>query len=269
MTSLLRRFVSANQTLSWSIDRMLLPDRLRLDGNKDFRKSIVPGWLLPGLTVYDLGGGSNPYLDPASKEELKLKVVGLDISQAELDAAPQGAYDTIIAADLCTFRGNADGDLVICQATLEHVPDTAGAIRAIAETLSPGGLACIFAPSRNAVFARLNLLLPETVKRKILFTLFPHKAEGHDGFKAYYDRCTPAEIEALARANGLEVIERRLYWTSSYFSILVPAFLLWRLWQGVHWLAAGPQAAETFAFVLKRPEHNERPATRRRETVAS
>ena len=31
----------------------------------------------------------------------------------------------------------------------------------------------------------------------------PDKAHGHDGFPAYYDRCTPREIEALARDNGL------------------------------------------------------------------
>jgi len=250
MTSLMHRFIALNQRLSWGIDRLLLPDRMRLDGNKDFKATIIPDLLRPGLRVYDLGGGSNPYLDEDTRNAMGLSVVGLDISAAELAAAPPGAYDRTIAADLCTFRGLGDADLVICQATLEHVPDTAGAIRAIAETLAPGGMAALFLPSRNAIFARLNLLLPEGLKRRLLFALFPQKALGHDGFKAYYDRCTPADLEKLARDNGLVLVERRLYWVSSYFSILTPVFLLWRLWQGLFRLVAGDQAAETFALVL-------------------
>lgn len=253
MTSLLRRFIALNQRLSWGIDRLLLPKSARIDGNKDFKASIVPALLRSGLTVYDLGGGSNPYLDDKTKGDLGLWVVGLDISEVELLAAPAGSYESLIEADLCSFRGKGDADLVICQATLEHVPDTAGAMRAIAETLAPGGYACIFVPSRNAAFARLNLILPESVKRRLLFALFPQKALGHDGFKAYYDRCTPAELERLACDNGLELVERRLYWVSSYFAILTPIFLIWRMWQGLFWLVAGPQAAETFVLVLRRP----------------
>ncbi|PKQ06570.1 MAG: hypothetical protein CVT71_01405 [Alphaproteobacteria bacterium HGW-Alphaproteobacteria-10] len=253
MTSLLRRFIALNQRLSWGIDRLLLPDSMRVDGNKDFKASVVPGLLRSGLRVYDLGGGSNPYLDDKTKADLGLSVIGLDISEAELLAAPAGSYDRIIAADLCTFQGKGDADLVICQATLEHVPDTAGAMRAIAETLAPQGIACIFVPSRNAAFARLNLILPESTKRLLLFSLFPQKALGHDGFKAYYDRCTPAELERLAHENGLELVERRLYWVSSYFAILTPIFLIWRLWQGIFRFISGPQAAETFVLVLRRP----------------
>ncbi len=225
MTSLLRRFIALNQRLSWGIDRHLLPDSMRVDGNRDFKASVVPGALRSGLRINDLGGGSNPHLDDKTKAELGLSVVGLDISEAELLAAPPGSYDRVFAADLCTFRGLGDADLVICQATLEHVPDNAGAMRAIAETLAPNGIACIFVPSRNAAFARLNLILPESVKRRHLFALFPQKAPGRDGFKAYDIHCTPAALERLARENGLEVVERRLYWVSSYFAILTPVVL--------------------------------------------
>jgi SAM-dependent methyltransferase len=252
MTSLLRRFIALNQRLSWGTDRLLLPDSMRVDGNRDFKVSVVPGVLRSGLRINDLGGGSNPHLDHKTKAELGLSVVGLDISEAELLAAPPGRYDRVIAADLCTFRGLGDADLVICQATLEHVPDNVGAMRAIAETLAPNGIACIFVPSRNATFARLNLILPESVKRRLLFALFPQKALGHDGFKAHYIHCTPAALERLARENGQDVVERRLYWVSSYFAILTPVFLIWRLCQGLFRLVAGAQAAETFVLVLRR-----------------
>ncbi len=72
---------------------------------------------------------------------------------------------------------------MICQALLEHVPSTERAFRAIGSLLKPGGLALIFAPSRNAVFARLNLLLPQRLKRAILFAVFP-ESRYRDGYSS-------------------------------------------------------------------------------------
>lgn len=250
--SAVRSLINANVWLSGAFDR-LLPGAARSDGNKTFIAEYLPRAVGPGSTVYDLGGGSRPFVDLATKRKLKLTVVGIDVSAEELAAAPRGIYDREIAADLCTFTGNASADSVVCQALLEHVPDGAGAMRAIATTLKPGARAFIFAPSRNAVFARLNLLLPQALKERLLYALFPHKAEGHDGFRAYYDRCTPRDLEALAAENGLIVEERRLFWISSYFSIFAPAYLAWRLMQGFLYLLLRENAAETYIYVLKKP----------------
>jgi SAM-dependent methyltransferase len=250
--SLLRSFINANVWLSGAFDR-LLPGRLRTDGNKTFIAEYLPRAMMHGFTIYDLGGGSRPCVDLATKRELELTVVGVDISAEELAAAPAGVYDHEIAADLCSFTGNASADSVVCQALLEHVPNGAGAMRAIATTLKPGARAYIFAPSRNAIFARLNLLLPQSLKQKVLFALLPHKAEGHDGFPAYYDRCTPRDLEALAAANGLIVDERRLFWVSSYFFIFTPAYLMWRAIQGILYLLLRENAAETYIYVLRKP----------------
>jgi SAM-dependent methyltransferase len=246
-------FVNANVALSRAVDG-LLPASLRRDGNRTFLKDYAPRAIQAGTTVYDLGGGSQPFVKLDVKERFGLRVVGLDISAEEMAQAPAGVYDQMIAADLCTYIGQGDADIVMCQATLEHVPDGAGAMRAIASVLKPGGRVFIFAPSRNALFARLNLVLPQRVKEKILFTLFPKKGEGHDGFPAFYNRCTPKDIEALARRNGLEVEERALFWISSYFMALFPAYLVWRLAQGASYLVRGYNAAETFIYILRKPD---------------
>jgi 2-polyprenyl-6-hydroxyphenyl methylase/3-demethylubiquinone-9 3-methyltransferase len=254
---MLSKFIFFNQTLSQNFDR-LLPKKLRKDGNGTFLREILPSAVGRGDIVYDLGSGSQPYFSPEGKEKIGAIVVGLDIDSAELAGAETGSYDRTIVHDLCTFEGVADANVVICQATLEHVPDTTGAIRAITSTLAPGGRAFIFAPCRNAAFARLNIILPEALKRKILFSLFPSKAEGHDGFKAYYDKCTPSAIERLARENGLEVDERHVFWMSSYFTIFFPAFVAWRLTQLISWLILRDDAAETFIFVLRKPAYSRR-----------
>lgn len=251
---LARAFIDMNIRISRAIDG-LLPSSLRRDGNRTFLSDYAPHAMQRGAVLYDVGGGSQPYVNRSVKQQYDMTVIGLDISATELADAPAGIYDRTIAADLCTYRGEGDADIVICQATMEHVPDGAGAIAAIASILKPGGRAYIFAPSRNALFARLNLLLPQAVKEKILFALFPAKATGHDGFPAFYDKCTPHQIAALAAKNGLLVEQRALFWTSSYFTIFVPAYLLWRAYQGLSYLIKGDNAAETFIFVLmKQPK---------------
>ncbi len=251
---IVRKFINANIVLSRLLDR-IFPARIREDGNKFFLSEYLPTALRPGIVVYDLGGGSRPCISREEKNRLDITLVGVDISATELIGAPEGVYDRTITTDLSTFIGTGDADSVICQALLEHVPDTFGAMRELATTAKPRGHVFLFAPSRNALFARLNLLLPEGLKRWILFAVFPSKAQGHDGFKAYYDHCTPRQIEELARQNGLEVEERRLFWTSSYFMVFTPAFILWRLWQLASYIIIGNNAAETFAYVLyKKPD---------------
>jgi len=97
----------------------------------------------------------------------------------------------------------------------------------------------------------LNLLLPERLKRWILFGIFPSMSRDH-GFRAYYDRCTPRAIEKTARRCGLNVEERFLYYRSDYFRFLVPLHAIWRTWQMLFHRLAGDEAAETFTFVFRK-----------------
>ncbi|OGT01359.1 MAG: hypothetical protein A2143_08750 [Gallionellales bacterium RBG_16_57_15] len=201
------------------------------------------------MKIYDVGGGKQPFVGTEKKAALCLNVVGIDISQSELDRAPVGGYDETVCADIANVHGVGDGDLVICQAVLEHVRDTEGAMRSIASLLKPGGTALIFVPSRNAVFARLNILLPENIKRKILYGVYP-AARAAQGFSSFYHKCTPNDFIAMAKQNGLAEIESRYYYISSYFSFLFPVYLIWRVWVVLFKAIAGHQAAETFSIAF-------------------
>jgi SAM-dependent methyltransferase len=245
-----RTLIRFQTWLSQCFDR-LLPRELRVDGNRDFLDAVVPQNINAGDVVYDVGGGKNPVISPDRKAALGIRVVGVDIDGAELAAAPDGAYDRTAAADITTYQGSGDADLVICQALLEHVRDTDGALRAIASILKPGGRALIFVPSRNAVYARLNLLLPEELKRRILFTVLPHTRRDQ-GFPAFYDRCTPAGFDGMSRRHGLTTDDRRIYFHSDYFRFFFPLHAVWRVWTLLFRSIAGAQAAETFTLVLRK-----------------
>ena len=249
-----RSFMNINVKLSKWFDRTFMPAEYLKDGNQDFIKEFAPGYLRSGQRIYDVGGGKQPFVSLEKKTASQMTVVGIDISATELARAPAGAYDESVCADIADFQGRGDGDIVICQAVLEHVQNTEGAMQSIASILKPGGRALIFVPSRNAVFARLNLVLPQTLKQKILFAVYP-SARAAQGFPSYYHRCTPNDLLAMAKANNMTLETGRYYYISSYFSFLFPVYLIWRIWMLLFRAAVGQQAAETFSFALiKQPQ---------------
>jgi 2-polyprenyl-6-hydroxyphenyl methylase/3-demethylubiquinone-9 3-methyltransferase len=244
-------FIESQQRLSRAFDRRVLPEEYSVDGSKSFFQAIVEPRLFAGATLYDVGGGRGPIVPAETKQKLGLRVVGLDISAEELSLAPPGAYDEMVCADIATYRGQGDADLVICNTLLEHVRDTAAAFRALGSIVKPGGRLLLFVPSRRAVFARLNVLLPEEVKRRVLFALYP-RTRGKQGFPAYYDRCTPEEFRALARESGFSSESTSVYWSSEYFAFFAPFHVAWRGWVLASRAALSDEAAETFSMVLRK-----------------
>ena len=85
-----RGFIEINRRFSRAFDAVMVPEKFRTDGNRDFIDHFARKYLKPGLTVYDVGGGKQPYISRETKEKLGLKVVGLDIDANELARAPQG-----------------------------------------------------------------------------------------------------------------------------------------------------------------------------------
>jgi 2-polyprenyl-3-methyl-5-hydroxy-6-metoxy-1,4-benzoquinol methylase len=252
-----RQLVASQVALSRAFDR-LLPRSFRVDGSKDFKQRIVPSHLRPGLVIYDIGGGGRPCVDMETKRRLGLTLIGLDIDEDEFTKALPGLYDHTIVADVTSYQQGEVADLVVCKSTLEHVSDTGAALAAMARLLRPGGTLLVFAPSRNALYARLNVLLPEHLKRRLLSAFLPGQAD-HLGFPAKYDHCTPRHFCRSIAGQGLEIKELRPYYISSYFSILFPVYVVWRAWILAYRAVAREQAAETFALIARKPERG--PAT--------
>ncbi|MBT9550647.1 MAG: methyltransferase domain-containing protein [Hydrogenophaga sp.] len=247
---MIRKFINFNIRASKLFDQ-LLPESYKTDGNRDFKNSFALQYITSGTHCIDIGGGKNPFIPNHMKNNKNIYVTGIDIDQDELNQAPKGSYDHIKCADIQHIVGNGDADLCICQAVLEHVPDVEAAFKSMSTLLKPGGIAIIFVPSRNALFARLNLILPEKIKRKILFSIFPN-TQRNQGFPSYYNRCTPVEFRSISEHTNLEVIDSRYYYTSSYFSFFTPLYIAWRFWIIVYKRMMGEQAAETFSMALRK-----------------
>lgn len=226
---ILRRFVECN--IASRVFDKLLPQNLTLDGNRYFMDSSYVRFLERACTGFDIGCGRHPAIALAQKRRFELSVTGVDISDEESAGAFEGAYDKVVCGDITTYRGDASGDLVLCQSLLEHVLSTDGAFRAMASSLKPGGIALLSCPSRNAVFST---------------------ACGSQGFMSCYDHGTPLAFERMTAAHGFEVRERHVFYSSSYFSFLLPLHMVWLAWIVLFRAVSPVQAAETFVYALRR-----------------
>ena len=250
MRGLPGKFIDFNKFLSRRFDTFL-PEKFQMDGQAHFREQFAPPHIPGGALVYDVGGGKHPLHSREEKVLRGLHVVGLDIDEGELTRAPTGAYDATIRADITEYRGREDADVVICQALLEHVADTKSAFAGLASILKKDGVALLFTPSKNALYARVNRVIPEKLKRGLLRQVYPELA-GKTGFPGHYHRCTLPEFEEMARGASFAVVQKRAYYSSEYFSFFAPFHVLWRLWLWGFYLMARERAAETFGLALRK-----------------
>ena len=78
--------------------------------------------------------------------------------------------------------------------------DVEAAISTLGKMVKSRGCLYIKVPCKTALFARLNRILPESLKVRLLKALFPSKVG--DGFPAFYDRCTVTESEQILSKNN-------------------------------------------------------------------
>lgn len=222
----LRAFFERQVQVCRAIDARYFPE-FAADGNQEF-DALVRGLVRPGSRIADVGGGKTPFFDAEEVAALGLSVTGIDMDSTELSFAPPLCYESAIVGKIEDVRGDKSKDYVLAQSVLEHVIDGEQAARGIASFARSGGVVVTFCPNRRAWFARLNRLLPERLKRAILFFVFPGKRE-RQGFPAFYDGCTPAELRKNMLRAHICCTEIRYYFTSSYFMFFVPVYLVWRL----------------------------------------
>lgn len=248
----LKTFVAANRGVSRWQKSLAFRWFGRRNGGGDFRKNILPSLLKDNLRVLDVGGGKHPAISVELKEKLGLEIVGLDIEAAELQAAPAGAYDEMVVGDVASTPIPGTFDLIFSKAVLEHTQENHRVLANLASALKAGGKMAHFIPCRNALFARLNLLLGNERARKILFALQPGKTTT-SGFKAYYDHCTPTRMSRLCTDNGLQIDQLNAYFSSDYCSFFAPLYSLDMLRQLTTQMLRQRDLAESFVIVASKP----------------
>jgi len=229
------------------------PQSFRIDGERDFRENIVPKFLnRPGQLVYELGAGRMPVISAEEKEKYDLKIIGVNQSDYELSLAPKGVYDKMIVADIATFYGSGDADMVVGETIFNQIENCNHAMQRINIMMKPGGMGIFYVISKRSSFARLSCLLSNHYLRKLLFRIFPPKGKGYDLSKTKYVECSPKDLHRMASANGMEVLSIRPYFKGPYYQAVFPVYVFWRIWNAFYRLFSEQEAAESFTMIMQK-----------------
>jgi 2-polyprenyl-6-hydroxyphenyl methylase/3-demethylubiquinone-9 3-methyltransferase len=156
---------------------------------------------LAGKTVLDVGCGGGILSE--SMAQLGAHVTGIDLGEAPLSVArlhlkESGArvtYRNVSAEDMAREHPGAF-DVVTCLEMLEHVPDPASVVQALARLVRPGGQVFISTINRNP-----KAFLFAIVGAEYLLKLLP------PGTHEYMKFIKPSELERWLRAAGLRLRE--------------------------------------------------------------
>jgi 2-polyprenyl-6-hydroxyphenyl methylase/3-demethylubiquinone-9 3-methyltransferase len=154
---------------------------------------------LSGKQVLDVGCGGGILSESMARDGAR--VLGIDLSKAVLDVADLHALDAGVAVEYrlvpvehLAQERPAAFDLVTCMEMLEHVPDPAASIAALAALVRPGGDVIVSTLNRNPLAFAVAIVGAEYIAR-----VLPR------GTHEYLKFIRPSELARWGRAAGLEL----------------------------------------------------------------
>lgn len=154
---------------------------------------------LAGRQVCDVGCGGGILSE--SMARAGAQVLGIDLAQAVLDVAELHALEAhvpvmyrAVAAETLAAERPAAFDLVTCMEMLEHVPDPAASLRALANLVKPGGDIVVSTLNRQPRAFAVAIIGAEYIARAL-----PR------GTHEYLKFIRPSELARWGREAGLEL----------------------------------------------------------------
>jgi 2-polyprenyl-6-hydroxyphenyl methylase / 3-demethylubiquinone-9 3-methyltransferase len=127
---------------------------------------------LRGKPVLDVGCGGGILSEAMARAGAR--VLGIDLSQAVLDVAELHALESkvaveyrLVALEELAQERPAAFDLVTCMEMLEHVPDPAAGVKALAALVKPGGDVIVSTINRNPLAFAVAIVGAEYIARAL------------------------------------------------------------------------------------------------------
>jgi SAM-dependent methyltransferase len=164
------------------------------------------------LKVYEAGGGATSFLPLDIMRRAHITVVDID----ETQNLNNEYADEKILGDIQTYRFPSDSfDLVICYNVIEHLPDVQAALLRFCACLKKNGLVLIGAPNPNSLSGVVTKYTPHWFH----VWFYRHVRGDMDAGKPgeapfptfFHPMVSLSNLDAFAKAHGLEVIYRREY----------------------------------------------------------
>ena len=164
---------------------------------------VAERFQLNGARVLDIGCGGGLLCE--ALQDLGAQVTGIDLAPAMLEAARLHAAERGVAIDYRLLRAEELAstepgafDVVTCMEMVEHVPDPASIVTAIAALVRPGGAVFISTLNRTP-----KSFAQAIVAGEYLFRLLPR------GTHEYERLVRPSELAKHARRVGLSLRDVR------------------------------------------------------------
>jgi SAM-dependent methyltransferase len=255
---LIASFVTVNRRWSGKIQSLLPTPTALLDGEYDQIVRASRIGLLAGTISADIGAGRGEDLSPERGSSLSPSSPAYRLAiDIDLPALRQNrSSDASIVADASSALPLRDGqvDLVTSRTVIEHLADTEAFVKEVARVLKSGGRTIHFLPSRYAPFALINRALPTSLARSILYGLYPDSQEVA-GYKAFYDKCSPSDMQLLLERAGLIVTTiKRSYYQAHYFSFFAPAYALVAVYDWLMWRTTARNLCACFVIEAVKPD---------------
>ena len=156
---------------------------------------------LKDARVLDVGCGGGILSEAMARSGAR--VLGIDLSQDVLDVAELHALEAklaveykAIAAEELAAANPGSFDLVTCMEMLEHVPDPAATLAALATVVKPGGNVIVSTLNRKPMAFAVAIVGAEYIAR-----MLPR------GTHEYLKFIRPSELGRWGRAAGLDLID--------------------------------------------------------------
>ncbi|MGN6487820.1 MAG: bifunctional 2-polyprenyl-6-hydroxyphenol methylase/3-demethylubiquinol 3-O-methyltransferase UbiG [Devosia sp.] len=168
---------------------------------RHFRRDGAARRPLEGLRVLDIGCGGGLLTEPLAR--LGATVTGIDAGEKNIAIARLHAEQSGLAIDYravtaeAVAAGGERFDVVLNMEVVEHVDNVPLYMKSCAELVAPGGLLFTASINRTPRAFALAIVGAEYVLRWL--------PRGTHDFRKFL---TPEEIGALARRNGLKVVEK-------------------------------------------------------------
>ena len=124
--------------------------------------------------------------------------------------------------------GDGCFDLVTANMVVEHLDSPEIRFKDVLRILKRGGLFIFHTPNAVSYVTIVNRLVPETLKKKLIYVLEGRKEE--DVFETHYKANTARRISALARLTGFEAVKTKMLVTTAAFALVLPVAVAELIW---------------------------------------
>lgn len=122
-------------------------------------------------------------------------------------------------------------DLIFSTTLLEHVQNNSLSFKHIYDSLNDSAATIHYLPSKNHPYSVILRLVGAKLQKKIISVLRPWAANV-TGYNAFFDKCSPREMENLLQRIGFKDIEIiPFYRANDYFCFFTPLFILITIWE--------------------------------------